>query len=124
MNATQLTETPSTQGLLWTWGWSRGWADAKSYLAQRIFGSLVALSQPVLERYQGDLYHDAVWIHKCDVAPSEFWFAVRNQGTHLYESSADILSVMRNWPEAIVYHCTLVEDDGHWTFTARLIEDI
>lgn len=119
MSITATTASP-IQTIDWTFGWARGWGDAKSYLNQRIFGTLVQLAQPVMVEFQGDLFHDATWLASRETAPSEFYFAVRPSGTHLNTELGNMSGVRAACPEALVYRCTLAEGDGHWTFTAIL----
>jgi hypothetical protein len=46
------------------WGWSSWEQGAKHAVPQLVFGELVKLAAPRLERFQSDLYHDAMWLHR------------------------------------------------------------
>lgn len=46
-----------------------------------LFGKLVALAFPILERYQSDLYHDALWIEQNVEGPMTFYFSCDESGT-------------------------------------------
>jgi hypothetical protein len=46
-----------------------------------LFGVLVQLAAPVVEHYQGDLYHDVHWIDRHVTGPASFYYGVRDTGT-------------------------------------------
>lgn len=51
-------------------------------VAHLIFGQLVRLSQPHIERYYADLWHDAAWIgNNVTGEHAEFWFGADADGT-------------------------------------------
>jgi hypothetical protein len=48
-----------------------------------LFGELVKIAQPVIELYQGDLFHDAIWIEKYITGPRNFYWGCDHAGTVL-----------------------------------------
>lgn len=59
-----------------------GKTESLADVAHLIFGHLVKLAQPYVERYHSDLYHDAMWI--CRNVPGtacSFWFGADSDGT-------------------------------------------
>lgn len=108
----------------WSFGWAEDWDEAKGYLLQRIFGSLVRLAQPVVNHYQGDLYWDAKSVSEI-TDETEFYYAVRPNGTHFHKDWSMMEATVRVFTEAIVYRCKLFRAEGsrgQWYFEAAKME--
>lgn len=52
-----------------------------------LFGHMVKVSQPIIKGYHSDLFHDAEWIRQWVNGPTEFYWLVREHGTHIGETA-------------------------------------
>jgi hypothetical protein len=105
-----------------SWSWSSSEKYDAAYLAQRIFGTLVKLAQPVVREYQGDLFWDADSVSKI-TGPVTFYYTVRDMGTGYSETLDHLASVKSVWPNSHSYKCVLSTHNGVWYFEASLLDN-
>lgn len=86
-----------------------------STLKAMIFGMLVDLSERRLHMYKSDLFHDALWLETKLNGPMEFYWIVRDSGTHMGDEEfvgqvVKAFGSQDHW----LYKLKLDNDNGVW----------
>ena len=76
---------------------------------QTLFGELLKLAYPRVQHYHSDFYHDALWIKRYVTGEMEFYYGVREYGTHI-GTDAHLISAHND----VAYKVSVVREDRVW----------
>ena len=54
-----------------------------------IFGKLMDLANPIVNRYRSDFFHDAMWISELPDQPVVFFYAISDNGTYIFPNGSE-----------------------------------
>lgn len=57
------------------------WSNARKTILAAVFKHMYRLSKPVLQHFEGDLFHDALWLHANVTGPGVIFYGFNNSGT-------------------------------------------
>lgn len=66
-----------------------GWCEFNDSVRALLFGHMVKLAKPIVQEYQSDLYHDAMWLAENVTGARTFEWLVRPSGTNI-DGSAEM----------------------------------
>lgn len=80
-----------------------------------LFGEMVRRAAPIMEHYQSDLFHDAMWINENVHGECAFDWSIRPTGTCLSDSPDPATNDVAIAAAAVRYRVELVIERSTWT---------
>lgn len=93
--------------------WGADWEGSESSVRALVFGKMVGLGQNRIERYQSDLFHDAIWLRENLTGPMQFDWIARASGTFIGEVCSHVKT--EDYENSVYYRFEIVEEDRKWT---------
>lgn len=114
------------------YGWIDDFAEGARPIRAILFGEMVRRATPIMEHFQSDLFHDAIWINENVNGVTAFDWLIRPSGTNLSANPDPTLNDARIGVKigagegAAFYRIELISEDGYWSalFTNVPLDEI
>lgn len=93
--------------------WGANWEGSESSVRALVFGKMVELGKNRIERYQSDLFHDALWLKEMLNGPMQFDWIARHSGTFIGNVCSQVKA--EDYENSVYYRFEIIEEDRKWT---------